>query len=132
MKKSIFYISILCVLLCSACYKEDIITSKPGEPIGPVTNLQHAVADSSINLTWKLPVALPADIIKPVSVFIQISIDGQNRGSLVIDNAPENYTYSPYDAAKNFKFTLKVIGKVDTSDPNVSNTRYSPGETVSF
>ncbi|MEJ7682764.1 MAG: DUF4945 domain-containing protein [Segetibacter sp.] len=132
MKKHIFYISVLCVLFCSACYKEEIITSKPGEPIGAVTNLEHAVSDSNINLTWKLPATLPADIIKPVSVFIQISVDGQNRGSVVLENAPETYTYTPYEAAKKYKFTVKVMGKVDTKNPAVSNLRYSPGQTVSF
>lgn len=132
MKKNIFYISILCALFCSACYKEDIITSKPGEPIGAVTNLAHSVSDSNINLTWKLPSSLPNDIIKPVSVLIIISVDGQNRGNVIIENAPENYTYSPYDAEKKYKFTVKVMGKVDTKDPIVSNLRYSPGQTVSF
>lgn len=132
MKKHIFYISVLCVLFCSACYKDEILTSKPGQPIDVVTNLDHAVSDSNINLTWKLPATLPADIIKPVSVFIQISVDGQNRGSVVLENAPEMYTYSPYEASKTYKFTVKVMGRVDTKDPAVSNLRYSAGQTVSF
>lgn len=132
MKKHIFYISILCVLFCSACYKEEIITSKPGQPIGTVTNLEHSISDSNINLTWKLPSSLPNDIIKPVSVLMIVSIDDQNKGSMVLENAPESYTYTPYDPAKKYKFTVKVMGKVDTKDPNVSNLRYSPGQTVSF
>lgn len=132
MKKYIFYISILSVLFYSACNKDDIITSKPGKPISPVTNLAYSISDSNINLTWKLPSALPDDIIPPVSVLIKISIDGQNRGTLVLENAPENYTFSPYDPAKTYRFTVKVMGKVNTQDKNFSNLRYSPGETISF
>lgn len=132
MKKYFIYISILSALFYTACQKDEIITSKPGEPIGPVTNLEHSASDTNINLTWKLPATLPADIIKPVSVFITTSIDGQNKGNAVLDNAPETYTFSPYDAAKKYRFTVKVMGKVDTKSPNVSSLRYSPGQTVSF
>ncbi len=132
MKKYIFYISILCALFYTACQKDEIITSKPGEAISPVTNLEHSILDTNINLTWKLPATLQADIIKPVSVFIIMSVDGQNKGNVVLENAPETYTYSPYDAEKKYKFTVKVMGKVDTKSPTVSNLRYSPGQTISF
>lgn len=132
MKKYIFYISILCALFYTACQKDEIITSKPGEAISPVTNLEHSILDTNINLTWKLPATLPADIIKPVSVFISISVDGQNNGNVVLENAPEIYTYSPYDSEKKYKFTVKVMGRVDAKTPNVSNLRYSPGQTISF
>ena len=132
MKRNIFYISILLLLVFTGCKKEGMITSKPGESINPVTNLQGAVTNNSINLTWKLPTTLPNDIVKPVSVLINISMDGQNRGTVTLENAPESYIYTPYDASKKYKFTVKVIGAVNTTDPNVSNLRYSLGQTIAI
>lgn len=132
MKKIIFYTSILFLLVFSGCKKESMITSKPGEPIGTITDLQNTVSDGSINLTWKLPATLPGDIVKPVSVLIAISIDGQNRGTVLLENAPENYIYTPYDSSKKYKFTIKVVGNVDTTDPYVSNLRYSLGQTITI
>jgi len=130
MKKNIYYISILLFFLFSGCKKDEIISSKPGESISPVTNLQGSIAGNKVNLNWKLPSSLPKDIVTPVSVLILTSIDGINKGTLVLENAPENYIYTSFDPSKKYKFTIKVIGSVNTEDPFVSNLRYSPGETV--
>lgn len=129
MKKNIYYISILLLFLFSGCKKEEIKTSKPGEPISPVTNLQGSIAGDKVNLNWKLPSSLPKDIVTPVSVLISTSIDGVNE-TLVLENAPENYTYTSFKPSKKYVFTVKVIGNVNTKDPYVSNLRYSPGETI--
>ena len=130
MKNYIFYISIFFVVFCFGCKKEEIITSKPGESISPVTNLTHSVAGNQLNIQWKLPSSLPSDIKSPVSVVISINVDGQNKGTVVLDNAPESYIYTPYDASKAHRFTVKVRGSVSTTDPNFSNMRYSLGETL--
>jgi len=132
MKKYLFYISILCVLLCSGCKEEDIILSKPGESIAPVTNLEYTISGTDAILTWNLPATLPADVVEPVSVFIRISKDGQSAGTQVIDNAPETFTYPLYDPAKQYKFTVKVQGEVNTTDPYRSKLRLSPGNTIAF
>lgn len=132
MKKSIFYLSILLIIICSGCKKDEVIDSKPGESIGPVTNLNHSVSGNTVNLTWKLPATLPNDIITPVAVVIQVAIDGKIMSTVTLDNAPASYTYSPYDSSKKYRFTVKVKGNVNSTDPNVSKLRYSLGETLSL
>ncbi len=132
MKKYILYFTMLLIVLSSSCKKYEIIKSKPGEEINPVTNLSSSVSENSIIISWKLPATLPGDIVKPISVSIVISIDGQSKGTVVLENAPESYTYSPYDPSKAYKFTVKVIGKVNTDDKNFSNVRYSLGETLAL
>jgi hypothetical protein len=122
----------LLIVLSSSCKKYEIIKSKPGEEINPVTNLSSSVSQNTIILNWKLPTTLPGDIIKPVSVSIVISIDGQSKGTVILENAPESYTYSQYDPSKAYKFIIKVIGKVNTDDKNFSNLRYSLGETLAL
>ena len=132
MKNYIFYISILCVLFCASCKEEEIITSKPGESIAPVTNLQHNIAGNNAIITWKLPTTFSEDIIKPVSVLVRITVDGQSGGTQVLDNAPESFTYPTYDPTKKYRFTVKVQGAVNTTDPYRSKLRISPGTTIAL
>jgi hypothetical protein len=131
MKKVAFLLLITSVFMLSACEYE-IIDSKPGESISPVTNLSHSVSEDEVMLTWDLPSSYPDDIVQPVSVMIRITRDGNNAGTVVLDDAPESYTYDAYDPSQTFKFTVKVRGEVDTDDPNVSDVRYSLGTTVEF
>lgn len=132
MKKLIRYPSFSCLLLTTACSQDDIIRSKPGEALLPVEDLNYSVSDNNVVLTWKLPSSFSEDIVKPVSVQVRVAVDGQNAGTHVLENAPESYSYSPYDSSKAYRFTVKVRGDVDTSDPYVSNLRYSLGKTVAF
>jgi hypothetical protein len=132
MKRYICYVAILSVLFCFGCQKEEILRSKPGEAMAPVTDLKYAITGSEATLTWELPATFSEDIVKPVSVLIKITVDGQNGGTQVLPNAPERFTYSPYDPAKGYKFTVKVQGAVNTQDPARSKLRISPGKTVAF
>ena len=132
MKRYVFFISILSLLFCAGCQKEEILTSKPGEPIAPVTDLKYAITGSEATLTWKLPATIADDIIKPVSVMVKITVDGQNGGTQVLDNNPERFVYSGYDASNSYRFTVKVQGAVDTQDPYRSKLRLSPGTTIAF
>jgi hypothetical protein len=131
MKNYIFYISFLCLLFFVGCREEEILTSKPGESIAPVTNLQHTISGNSATLTWKLPATFPADIIQPVSVLVIKTEDERSAGTEVLADAPESLTL-PYDPAKKYKFTVKVQGVVNSTDPNVSKLRLSLGQTVAF
>lgn len=132
MKKFIFHITTFCIILFTGCNRDEIIPSKPGEAILPVEDLQYAIADTDVNLTWNLPSSFSEEIIQPVSILVRISVDGQNAGTYVLENAPESYTYNSYDPLKDYRFTVKVMGDVDTMDPHVSNLRYSLGKTVAF
>lgn len=130
-KNSLLYVVLLFVVL-SGCVSDEIIDSKPGEPLAPVENLSYSIQGTAAEITWDLPNAISADIIQPVSVQIKVAADGQNSGTFVIDNAPESYLYSGYDPQKNYRVTVKVTGMVDTTEPHISNFRYSLGKTVVF
>ncbi|MEQ9438808.1 MAG: DUF4945 domain-containing protein [Cyclobacteriaceae bacterium] len=124
------YFIIVILFIFSGCYQDEIIDSKPGEGLAPVNNLDYTISGDQVDLHWELPTTFPDDILSPVSVRITIFIDGQNNGSVVLEEAPRSYLYAPYEASKEYKFTVKVMGRVDTSDPYFSNLRYSPGKTV--
>ncbi|WP_207434787.1 fibronectin type III domain-containing protein [Sabulibacter ruber] len=131
MRNCIFYLSILGLLLCYSCKDDDILTSKPGEPIAPVTNLKHTITDNNVTLTWDLPANYPSDIIQPISVLVIKWEDGRSLGSQVLPDAPETVSF-PYSTGKKYKYTVKVQGAVNSEDPYVSKLRISPGQTISF
>jgi len=132
MKRIILHLSFWSLLFLSGCGEDGIVDSKPGEPIDPVTNLEYSVADSDgeVTLTWELPSSFPENIIQPVSIHVRVKTDGITASTQVLENAPESYIHSSYDSSKEYRFTVKVMGSVDTSEPHISNLRYSPGKTV--
>ena len=117
------------MFIVSSCAYE-IIDSKPGESVNPVTNLNYTVSGSDVTLTWDLPTFYPDDIIQPVSVFIKVIKDGQAAGTFVVEDSPVTYTFTGYDETEVYRFTVKVQANVNTDDPNLSELRYSLGNTI--
>ncbi|GGF25499.1 hypothetical protein GCM10011339_11990 [Echinicola rosea] len=105
--------------------------SKPGEPVDPVSNLEYTLEEQEVTLAWDLPSSYPADVVQPVMVHISISINGQNAGTQVLDNDPVSFAY-PYDPENTYKFIVKVLADIETSDEFESDIRYSLGNTVNF
>ena len=131
-KKNNVLFAALFFILLQGCVSDDIIDSKPGEAMPPVDNLQFDIQGSEVELTWDLPQSIPEDIIRPLSVQIRVTADGQNSGTFVLNNAPESFVHQGYDPAKSYRVTVKVFGSVNTTEPHISNVRYSLGKTASF
>jgi hypothetical protein len=142
MKNCLIVFSFLFIL--SACGYE-IIDSKPGDPINAISNLNYSISGSEITLTWDLPSSYPGDIIQPVSIFIRVTKQKKespseeyplynpsalNAGTFTLDEAPERFIYNQYDPNYIYRFTVKVMAKVDVKSPNVSDLRYSEGAIV--
>ncbi|MBK5191743.1 MAG: DUF4945 domain-containing protein [Flavobacteriaceae bacterium] len=131
MKKYLLYFSVLCLVFSTSCYKDEVIDSKPGESLDPVTNLQAQVSENDVLLSWDLPSTYPSSIIQPVSVQIEVSINGKKEGGvMVIADNPESYIFSTYDPENEYRFTVKVMANIETTEPHVSDLLYSLGETV--
>lgn len=132
MRKLTFLITIISILIFAGCIDREIIDSKPGESIDPVTNLDYTISDTDVSLTWSLPTSFPNDILQPVSASIKITKNGVMIVSKIVEDAPTSFTYSGYESTEVYRVTVKVVGDVDTTDPNLSKLRYSYGETVGF
>ena len=145
MKNIVLYIFLI-GMFAVGCSEYDVLDSKPGESIDPVTNLAANVVDTTAVLTWTLPSSYPVDIVKPVSVVIQIYTVDQGStpsllglmsvGSVAVADAPTTYTYADYDSGETYKFVVKVKGTVDVSkyeDPDYqSSIRFSEGVSVTL
>lgn len=133
MKKLVLYISVLSLVLFSSCYDDDISYSKPGKAITPVSSLEANALNDSVSLTWDLPSNYPEAVVQPLSVIIYVSIDGiREGGGITLNDNPQSYIYKPYDSAKNYKFTVKVMASLMTTKAYESDLFYSSGSTIAL
>ncbi|WP_067034119.1 DUF4945 domain-containing protein [Allomuricauda sp. CP2A] len=123
MKTSIkFSLLAVCILL-AACYNDNIIAFKPGEPIN----------GNEISFTWGLPTSYPEGMIRPVLVQIVVAVDGiQEGGTIILPDNPSSFTNTVYDSDKAYRFILKVVANMDVqeAEPYVSDIWYSEGTTI--
>lgn len=63
----------LCILAVTGCQDRDIIDFKDGVSLPPVTDLKSSLTpDNDAVLEWKLPSAIPEEIQRPLSVYVQV------------------------------------------------------------
>jgi hypothetical protein len=136
MKTAYLYIFSLVVFFCS-CAQKDILNSKQGTSLPPVTNLALEKADSNrVILTWQIPGAIPGNINQPLGVYIEVNQEVNRRllsqFSITLPGAPTSYTYKLPDSSKVYHLTVKLSGTTTSSDINYSNSILSLGQTVIY
>ena len=84
MKRILYFFSVmLCILAVTGCQDRDIIDFKDGVSLPPVTDLKSSLSpDNEALIEWKLPTAIPEEVERPLSVYVQVYkgsvIDHQN------------------------------------------------------
>jgi hypothetical protein len=125
--KKLFIACLVLAALLTGCEDRQIIDSKEGESISPVTGLNYTVNEPEVVFTWQMPSSFPQDILQPVSVFVTVYKDNKKVTTVTLTDAPTTYTYSGYNSASIYRFIFKVRGDVNTDDLNESKLRYSSG-----
>lgn len=128
--KKVYFGCLIIITLITSCTDRQIIDSKEGESINPVTDLNYSVNAPEVIFTWQMPTSYPQDIMQPVSVFVTIYKDNKKVSSITLPDAPTTYTYATYNSASTYRFIFKVLGNVDTDDLNKSKLRYSLGSVA--
>lgn len=121
----------------AACTDRDILESKPGVSLPPVTGLSLLADTPHVELSWEIPAGLPEEIQQPVDIYIEVNqLLSPTRAvrifSTVLPDAPTSFTYQLPDALKKYHLTVKVHGRTKTADPNYSGDIYSEGQTVAY
>ena len=138
MKKFIYIFCIPLLLLFSGCKKEPVVVQKDGVSLPGVTSLVlEKMAGNAVKLTWAMPTNIPAEIVQPLSVYIEVNeITGPTKTvpvfSVTLPNAPTTADYEVPDATKKYLVTVKVRGTSKTVDVNYSSNIYSLGQTVAY
>ena len=130
MKKLHICFLFMAAIAFTGCYDREILESKPGDSIDPVTNLNYIINEPEIAFSWTLPSSYPDDILHPVSVHLTVFKDNIQVSATTITDAPTAYAYTGYDSESTYRFIFKVSADVDTDDESLSNLRYSAGVVV--
>lgn len=135
--KIIHYAGVLLLVTVAACTDRDILESKPGVSLPPVTGLSLSADTPYVELSWKIPAGLPEEIQQPVDIYVEVNeILSPTRAvrifSTVLPEAPTSFSYQLPDALKKYHLTVKVHGRTKTADPNYSGEIYSEGQTVVY
>lgn len=135
MKKfsSIYFLSVM--IIFSACIKRDVLSKKGGASLPPVTSLALEELDSNrVFLSWGIPENIPENILRPLSVYIEVKEEVSSLKSLSIFNVTisedTRFEYTIPDPAKTYHITVKLNGMVNSMNPNYSNNIFSLGQTV--
>ena len=138
MKKLAHKIFVLLLLFFGACTDRDIIESKDGVSLPPVSNLALAkIGDSNVRVSWTIPPDIPQSINQPLNVYVEVKqIIGvtttRTEYSATLPNAPSQFDYELPDTEKTYHITVKLQGGVKDPNPNYSATIYSLGKTVIY
>ena len=138
MKTFLYTCALMLMTGISACTDRDILESKPGVILPPVSNLgMEKDGEKGVILTWDIPTSLPAEINQPVSVFIQVSEITSPTTAVPVFNttlsdAPSTFLYEVPDAEKTYHLTVKLYAKTKNTDENYSSDIYSGGQTVVY
>ncbi len=133
MKKIVYILSIVCMgLITSSCYDRDIIDHKEGVSLPAVTNLQsNLVNEKELTVSWQVPTSeIPDEMIRPLSVYIQIYKGNAREYQITLPNEPTTWTYTLKDPTSKYRVIVKLYGKLDEALYGMTSEIYSLGQTV--
>ncbi|MGI6243829.1 MAG: DUF4945 domain-containing protein [Prevotella sp.] len=133
MKYLKYFCMVLLTTLVASCYDRDVIDSKEFNHSMPaVENLQCTDQGNKVTLTWDIPDVIPDDIVRPISVDIQVVENNIYRQKITLDE-DKNTTDIDIDADKEYHFIVKLVGVIKTENrlKGESDRVYSPGVIVS-
>jgi len=127
--------SILAMILFTACNDVDVFEPVYGDPIDPVTDLKYSISGNIVTITWVLPSSYPDDIVQPVSIYLVFNYGGQKPMTMVLPEAPISFVFDEYNPEMSYKAIVKVLGYVDKNSEAVGvggDYRLSLGQTIYF
>ncbi len=135
--KSLYIACMAAIVVLGACNKKESIKPKQGISLPPVTGLTLTKGSgAAIRLNWQMPSAIPAGIVQPLSVQVELKelsgLQTYALGTIMLPNAPTSYEGAVPDAAKSYHITVKLNGQVTDPDPNYAGNIFSLGQTVIY
>lgn len=112
MKKILYFFSVmLCILAVTGCQDRDIIDFKDGVSLPPVTDLKSSLTpDNDAVLEWKLPSAIPEEIQRPLSVYVQVYKGAVLEHQISLEGEPTSWEYTLKNLNPNIGLWLRSRG----------------------
>ncbi|MDR2042363.1 MAG: DUF4945 domain-containing protein [Tannerella sp.] len=141
MKKRVYIFMLLTwVCLCiPSCYDRNILDSKEGVSLPPVTGLEYTRSGDQVTLTWGIPSDIPPEISRPLSVNVQVlryrpgvlSITRVDTHTLSGEPLTASLTVPNEDnAGYEYHIVVKLTGHLKESVYGYSSQIFSLGQTI--
>lgn len=123
---------ILLAISISSCIDRDIIDAKEGIKLPPVTNLKSSIEnEKDITVQWTLPDNIPAEIKRPLSVYVQVYKGATLEYQISLSDEPTSWSYTLPEPKSKYRVIVKMQGSLKEKIYGESNEIYSLGQTVS-
>ena len=132
MKRILYFFSVmLCILAVTGCQDRDIIDFKDGVSLPPVTDLKSSLTpDNDAVLEWKLPSAIPEEIQRPLSVYVQVYKGAVLEHQISLEGEPTSWEYTLKEPESKYRIVVKVQGMLKEKPYGQSDEIYSLGGSV--
>ena len=130
MKRILYTLLFLCMAISytTGCQDRDIIDFKDGVSLPPVTDLKSSLSpDNEALIEWKLPTAIPEEVERPLSVYVQVYKGAVLEHQISLEGEPTSWEYT-----LKYRIVVKVQGMLKEKPYGQSDEIYSLGQTVSI
>ena len=110
----------------TGCQDRDIIDFKDGVSLPPVTDLKSSLTpDNDAVLEWKLPSAIPEEIQRPLSVYVQVYKGAVLEHQISLEGEPTSWEYTLKEPESKYRIVVKVQGMLKEKPYGQSDEIYS-------
>ena len=134
MKRILYFFSvILWILPVRAGQDRDFMDFKDGVSLPPVTDLKSSLSpDNEALIEWKLPTAIPEEVERPLSVYVQVYKGAVLEHQISLEGEPTSWEYTLKEPESKYRIVVKVQGMLKEKPYGQSDEIYSLGQTVSI
>ncbi|MCD8043241.1 MAG: DUF4945 domain-containing protein [Tannerellaceae bacterium] len=133
MNKKIYLLLLLVlVFVTNSCYDRDVLDSKGGVQLPPVSNLASTLSGSGeVTVTWTNPTEIPSEFERPLSVYMQVYRGTVLEYQIALEDEPTRWEYTLEEPTEsNYRIVVKMYGFLKNPEYGKSGEIYSPGQTV--
>ncbi len=134
MKNIFYFLSVmLYIFAVTGCQDRDIIDRKDGVSLPPVTNLKSSLsADNIASIDWDMPTAIPEEVQRPLSVYVQVYKESVLEYQISLEDEPTSWEYELKEPDSKYRIVVKVQGWLKEKPYGQSDEIYSLGQTASI
>lgn len=121
----------LLALAMTGCIDRDVLDRKDGTSLPAVQELKSSLTNGrDASLQWTVPSNIPAEIRRPLSVYIQVYRGSTLEYQISLQDEPSAWNYTLAEPESKYRVVVKMQGWLKEKTTGISDEIYSPGQTV--
>lgn len=114
----------------SSCYDRDVLDDKGLNYFMPTPeNVQYTKNTTTVTLTWSIPLIIPEEFSRPISVQIQMVENNIYKDKITLVNEETSHTFT-IDPAKKYRYIVKLVGTFTEENQEIGRTSSVTSEGI--